>query len=50
MSGFSWAAVAEVALRTLAVCGSALLIAWGTVSYQAIRAATANPVNSLRYE
>jgi putative ABC transport system permease protein len=28
----------------------ALLIAWGTVSYQAIRAALANPVEALRYE
>jgi putative ABC transport system permease protein len=30
--------------------GSALLIAWLTVSYQAIRAAHANPIDSLRYE
>jgi len=29
---------------------SALLIAWLTVSYQAIRAATCNPVEALRYE
>jgi len=28
----------------------ALMIAWITISYQAIRAALANPVNSLRYE
>ena len=28
----------------------ALLIAWMTVSYQAIRAAMANPVEALRYE
>jgi putative ABC transport system permease protein len=30
--------------------GIALVIAWITVSYQAIRAATANPVEALRYE
>ncbi len=30
--------------------GIALLIALATVSYQAIKAATANPVKSLRYE
>jgi putative ABC transport system permease protein len=30
--------------------GLALVIALLTVSYQAIRAATANPVESLRYE
>jgi putative ABC transport system permease protein len=30
--------------------GIALLIALATVSYQAIKAATANPVESLRYE
>ena len=29
---------------------AALLLAWLTVSYQAIRAATANPVEALRYE
>ncbi len=29
---------------------SALLIAWLTVSYQSIRAATCNPVEALRYE
>jgi putative ABC transport system permease protein len=28
----------------------ALLIAWITVSYQSIRAATANPTKALRYE
>jgi len=28
----------------------ALLISWLTVSYQAIKAAIANPVNSLKYE
>ncbi|MGH7596441.1 MAG: ABC transporter permease, partial [bacterium] len=28
----------------------ALLIAWAAVSYQAIRAALANPVEALRYE
>ena len=31
-------------------CGLALVIAWLTVSWQAIRAATANPVEALRYE
>jgi len=30
--------------------GIALLIALATVSFQAIKAATANPVESLRYE
>jgi putative ABC transport system permease protein len=30
--------------------GGAILIAWLTVSYQAIKAAAANPVKSLRYE
>lgn len=30
--------------------GLALVIAWGTISWQAIRAATSNPVNSLRAE
>jgi putative ABC transport system permease protein len=30
--------------------GAALLIAWGTVSYQSVKAAMADPVRSLRYE
>lgn len=30
--------------------GAALIVAWLTVSWQAIRAATANPVKALRYE
>jgi putative ABC transport system permease protein len=34
----------------LASIGLALLIAWFTVSYQTIKAALTNPVNSLRYE
>jgi putative ABC transport system permease protein len=29
---------------------AALIIAWLTVSYQAVKAAVANPVDSLRYE
>lgn len=41
----------DVGLWTFALAGaSALLIAALTVSYQAIKAATANPVDSLRYE
>ena len=41
----------ELGVVEFAVAGmSALLIAWATVSYQSIRAATANPVNALRYE
>ena len=31
-------------------CGIALVIALATVSFHAIKAATANPVESLRYE
>ena len=41
----------DVELWTLALAGGlALVIALLTVSTQAIRAALANPVNSLRYE
>jgi len=38
-------------LGTLLISGAiAFLVAWGTVAYQAIRAATVNPVDVLRYE
>ena len=41
----------ELGVGVLATAGaSAILIAWMTVSYQAIRAAAANPVTSLRSE
>ncbi|MDH5744437.1 MAG: ABC transporter permease, partial [Candidatus Aminicenantes bacterium] len=34
----------------LAAAAGALIIAWLTVSFQAVKAALANPVDSLRYE
>lgn len=41
----------QISFWILAVAGGiALLIAWLTVSYQSIRAATSDPVKSLRYE
>jgi hypothetical protein len=41
----------EIGLGVFVLSGLlALLIAWVTVSYQSIRAALANPVESLRYE
>ena len=43
----------RVEVGPLIFVGSALLaiiIAWGTVSYQALKAAASNPVDSLRYE
>jgi len=41
----------EINLLTVLAAGiGALVIAWLTVAYQAIRAATADPVQSLRYE
>lgn len=49
LSGFAF----RIAINPLIFVGAgltALLIAWLTVSYQSLKAATANPVNSLRYE
>lgn len=43
----------RIEVGPLVFIGSALLaivIAWGTVSYQALKAAASNPVDSLRYE
>ena len=41
----------DIAWWVFALAGlSALLIAWSTVAYQAIRAALANPIEALRYE
>jgi putative ABC transport system permease protein len=41
----------ELSWWTFALSGGiALLIAWATVSFQAIKAATTNPVEALRYE
>ncbi len=41
----------DIGVLTFAVSGiAALLIAWLTVSYQSYKAASTNPVNSLRYE
>ena len=49
LSGFAY----RIDINPIIFVGSgilAVLLAWITVGYQAIRAATANPVNSLRYE
>ncbi|MEM1095958.1 MAG: ABC transporter permease [Bacteroidota bacterium] len=49
LSGFAYQTSLGVGVFVLAG-GLALLIALGTVAYQAIRAATVNPVEALRYE
>lgn len=49
LSGFAF----RISINPLIFVGAgvaALLIAWLTVSYQSLKAARANPVNSLRYE
>jgi putative ABC transport system permease protein len=49
LNGFAY----HVAINPLIFIGSgivAILIAWLTVSFQSIKAASSNPVNSLRYE
>ena len=41
----------EVSLMTLALAGGlTLLLAWLTISYQSIKTALTNPINSLRDE
>jgi putative ABC transport system permease protein len=41
----------DIGIDVFAIAGlSALLIAWITVSYQSVKAAIVNPVNSLRIE
>ncbi|MEM6647464.1 MAG: hypothetical protein AAF730_14565 [Bacteroidota bacterium] len=49
LNGFAYQTSLGVGVFAIAG-GLALLIALGTVAYQAIRAATVNPVEALRYE
>jgi putative ABC transport system permease protein len=49
LQSYAYRTTIQVWIFALAAC-LALLIALATVSYQSIRAATANPVDSLRYE
>jgi putative ABC transport system permease protein len=49
LSGFAYRV--EINLTIFVVAGvSAITIAWLTVGYQSIKAARANPVDSLRHE
>jgi putative ABC transport system permease protein len=49
LSGFAYRV--ELNLFIFVVAGiSAIVIAWATVGYQSIKAARANPVDSLRHE